>query len=616
MIPKSALAVFVLCVARVCGESVQGPGRVQAESPENVTRIGKTWYEWCNCGKGLGSVQIWPDNDESQSVTVSMGEDDRHLAHTWIQFRSSARRVSFLCDSGSGQMLTAAMRANQTKLLTMRVDAGQWVSFNFYREKKEGLLGTCKRDSGRLQFNVWSQTDYVSSVPFVTGTEGYACFKIPALLSTQAGSLLAFAEARTPDCDDFARTDTVYKRSTDGGRTWSSLMKLVSDNSATGVCDNGLVIGNIAPVQLGANSKRHPGRILVPYTRNNFRHHIVHSDDDGLTFVGDRELTNTTVTDASPDCDRGMSYFGLDIDSIRLNNLGDISKWLGELCRRGDPFHDPQWSEKLSGSWQFLGLGPPGGLQLQTGRVLVPGYHSYIRGLSAGSGTLPISQLYNNLARGHTLLSDDDGDTWRLGTEHPVGNGFDENQLVELADGSVLANSRSLSTGSPQYRVQALSRDGGETFEPSTLVPEIPEPFNGCQGSTVGPGGPSDTVYMANPDPAPAASAVNTFTKALGCDVNVTGRTRVSVWRSADGGQTYPDKQLVDGGLSAQTSLQFLNGKLMMMYEQADYEANATSGDVLLNLLIQNLKVLLPSRMIVREIPLKGFELEDVIAFV
>eukprot|EP00928_Gymnodinium_smaydae_P039255 TRINITY_DN26849_c0_g1_i1.p1 TRINITY_DN26849_c0_g1~~TRINITY_DN26849_c0_g1_i1.p1 ORF type:complete len:607 (+),score=67.53 TRINITY_DN26849_c0_g1_i1:40-1860(+) len=569
----------------------------QIASPGNVSRD-KTWYEWCDCHKGLNSLVVWPDDDHSEAVTISMSRSQTLLAHVWIKFPRAAKKISWKCDGGM-----AAASSN------VKVAENQWLDLLFFIQEKDGFLDACRKDTGRLHFNLWSPTPHVSSVPFVTGTEGYACFKIPSMLATQAGSLLAFVEARTPGCDDFDRTEVVYKRSTDGGRSWGPLQKLVEPGAAAvGECGKALVIGNIAPVQLRTNSKKYPGRILVPYTRNNFKHFLVHSDDDGVSFQGDRELAGTSVTDEHPDCNRSMSsYFGFKIDRVRLSNIKDISKWLGELCAAGSPYHNPQWSSKLNGSWQFLGLGPPGSLQLQSGRVLVPGYHAYIRGLDAGHGTLPVSQLYNNFAVGHTLISDDDGDTWRLGKAWPTGEGFDENQYVELADGSVLANGRSLSTGSRQMRLQAISQDGGETFQPSKFVPEIPEPFNGCQGSTLGPGGPSNEVYVANPDPQAAESIVADFTRGLGCNLNLTGRARVTVWRSTDGGRTYPRKQLVDAGLSAQTSLQFRSGKLMLMYEQADPVADSPS-DILMKYLVQNLKILLPTRIIVREIPLDAFE--------
>jgi hypothetical protein len=92
---------------------------------------------------------------------------------------------------------------------------------------------------------------------------------------------------------------------------------------------------------------------------------------------------------------------------------------------------------------------------------LIPGYHSPIRGLSGVKGALPISQLYNNFAKGFVLISDDGGDSWRLGKEWPIGEGTNEHQLIELDDGTIISNSRSLSTGSPQYRVQSMSFTNG-----------------------------------------------------------------------------------------------------------------------------------------------------------
>ena len=64
-------------------------------------------------------------------------------------------------------------------------------------------------------------------MPFTSHTEGYACFKIPTILKTHQNTLIVFSEARSPGCDDFDRTDLVYKRSYDNGRTWTSLKKLV-----------------------------------------------------------------------------------------------------------------------------------------------------------------------------------------------------------------------------------------------------------------------------------------------------------------------------------------------------------------------------------------------------
>jgi hypothetical protein len=60
-------------------------------------------------------------------------------------------------------------------------------------------------------------------------------------------------------CSDFAWTDLVVKRSTDGGATWGPLT-VVRTESGPGLPST--VIGNAAPVQLGEHNSAN-GRILV-----------------------------------------------------------------------------------------------------------------------------------------------------------------------------------------------------------------------------------------------------------------------------------------------------------------------------------------------------------------
>lgn len=63
---------------------------------------------------------------------------------------------------------------------------------------------------------------------FVSGAEGYHTFRIPSVARTADGTLHAFAEGRLTNRSDPGGThiDLVYKRSTDGGKTWSALVLL------------------------------------------------------------------------------------------------------------------------------------------------------------------------------------------------------------------------------------------------------------------------------------------------------------------------------------------------------------------------------------------------------
>ena len=49
------------------------------------------------------------------------------------------------------------------------------------------------------------------------------CFRIPAVVQTSEGVILAFAEGRIDSCHDCAVLGIAMKRSHDGGLTWSEL---------------------------------------------------------------------------------------------------------------------------------------------------------------------------------------------------------------------------------------------------------------------------------------------------------------------------------------------------------------------------------------------------------
>ena len=68
---------------------------------------------------------------------------------------------------------------------------------------------------------------------FVSGTDGYKSYRIPAIVTTTKGTLLAFCEGRKNNAADAGDIDLLLKRSTDGGRTWSAQQVIWDDSINT-----------------------------------------------------------------------------------------------------------------------------------------------------------------------------------------------------------------------------------------------------------------------------------------------------------------------------------------------------------------------------------------------
>lgn len=270
-----------------------------------------------------------------------------------------------------------------------------------------------------------------TTVPFRAGREGYASFRIPAVVRAASGALLAFCEGRVNCARDHGHIDIVLKRSTDGGRTWGPL-QLAADNGTN-------LAGNPAPVVLDT------GRVLLVHIRaaasasedailrgtvseaDGRRVWVRHSDDEGLTWSSPREITR---------------------------------------------------SVKKTG-WRWYATTPGHAIQLSGGRVVVPANHT----LPPTGTDIGNEAKYNS---GHCLLSDDRGQTWTLGYLDENTDGYinvNETTAAELPDGRVYFNTRNDSP-SPGNRADAHSRDGGRTLH-TRFRPQAGLDGPVCEGSVL-----------------------------------------------------------------------------------------------------------------------------------
>ncbi|MEU1315734.1 sialidase family protein [Streptomyces tibetensis] len=277
---------------------------------------------------------------------------------------------------------------------------------------------------------------------------GYACFRIPAMVRTTSGTLLAFAEGRVLNCGDAADIDIVVKRSTDGGRTWGPL-QVVTEGA-------GDTHGNPAPVV-----DRGTGRILLAETYNTGRTdagnctvpcdrtpHLQYSDDDGRTWSAPRDLSDEIL-----------------------------------------PEH---WN-----SW--YATGPVHGIQLTRGK------HAGRLVFGVNTETWNGNRVSANHAA--LVVSDDGGDSWRVGATDtwPIAQDGTFRQkpsevtLTERADGALLVSGREQDGTDLGHRSQTLSLDGGGSFAtPFRDLPDLYTPQ--VQGATLRLGDRMLLSAPADPD--------------------------------------------------------------------------------------------------------------------
>lgn len=255
---------------------------------------------------------------------------------------------------------------------------------------------------------------------FNQGEAGYACFRIPTVVVSNSGAILAFCEARKYGCSDTGDIDLVMKKSLDNGVTWSKL-KIIWD-------DNNNVCGNPAPVV-----DKETGRIHVLATWNNGEDH-------------ETEIINGTSIDS-----RMVYQLTSEDDGETWSQPKNITKHV-----------------KLD-NWSWYATGPVHGIQLKhknyKGRLLIPCDH-----IEQGS----------NRYFSHVIYSDDQGVTWQLGGTTPKDK-VNECSVAELSNGDLMLNMRNYYRDSLKARQTAISKDGGKTWIHQQFDKGLPEPR--CQGA-------------------------------------------------------------------------------------------------------------------------------------
>ncbi|MEU0037731.1 sialidase family protein [Streptomyces sp. NPDC006333] len=354
-----------------------------------------------------------------------------------------------------------------------------------------------------------SEPRCAASVPYTAGQDGYDTYRIPAVVRTGAGTVLAFAEGRHDGKGDTGDIDVVLRRSADGGCTWGPLRVVTAGDGDTR--------GNPAPVV-----DPRSGRVVL------------------LTCFNGGRVTEAQIM-------RGEAARGLG-RRVFVQTSGDD----------GRHFSAPR---EITGAvkrpgWRWYATGPGHAIALQhgphAGRLVVPADHSSAPPPgSADTGREP--RYYG----GHALYSDDGGRDWRLGFVDDSYDGrlnVNESGVAELPDGRLYFSARDQNGtgGSGGHRLDAYSRDGGRTLSrPYAVQPGLND-VPVVQGSVLQLPGRRAPLLFSGPS-VPHA------------------RRGMAVWSSTDAGGTFTRATTLSARPAAYSDLVPLgSGRVGILYETGE----------------------------------------------
>lgn len=332
---------------------------------------------------------------------------------------------------------------------------------------------------------------------FSAGERSFALYRIPGIVVTPKGSVLAYCEARKNSGADWGEIEIHLRRSTDGGRTWGPPRQIAHQGARLPRNPVALAKKSGGPADQTVNNPlaiadHKTGAVHFLYCVEYMRCFYLRSDDDGVTWSPPREITAT-------------------FDRFR-------------------PEYD----------WKVIATGPGHGIQLRTGRLVVPVWLS----------TSKTSPHGPNISA--TIHSDDAGRTWNRGDLNaPTELSSNEAAMVELSDGRVLVNARN--QGPAKRRLVVVSPDGATHWSSPRFDDVLTEPV--CmaglvRGPVSGPAG-KPSILFSNP-----ASGTRE-------------RRNLTIRLSEDDAQTWRFSRVLEPGPSAYSDLAVLpDGTILCFYER------------------------------------------------
>lgn len=274
---------------------------------------------------------------------------------------------------------------------------------------------------------------------FESGKDGYASFRIPAIIKNTNGDLVAFSEGRVDHAGDFGNVDIVYKISQDRGKTWGKIQVAADYHK--------LQAGNVAPVVDECDPAYPNGRIFLFYNTGNNHEHEVRKGN------GLREVWYITSID-------GAKTWS---DPVNITT---------QVHRPKQPMVNTKYN--FAEDWRTHANTPGHALQFKSGnykgRLYVPANHSEGSPKEAGKDYFA-----------NAFYSDDHGKTFKL-TQTISFEGGNETMAAQISDTGIYMNTRN-QQGNVRARIVSYSSDGGVTWDTTFYDKNLPDPVN--QGSTL-----------------------------------------------------------------------------------------------------------------------------------
>ena len=375
---------------------------------------------------------------------------------------------------------------------------------------------------------------------FDMGDYGSFNYRIPSIVTTADGVVIAGADQRHDHWSDWGNIDTVVRMSTDQGQTWSDLTTVIDLKSQP--YDSGTQSAFlIDPVMIATESGRvwmmvdmfpeSTGFGSISQAGNGFAEaedgnmYLELTDADGAKYTlrgtevydADGNKTDYTVDEGSAEnayhnkgdlYDNGeyvgniyLSGQNTGNDSAPLQVLKTCYLWLTYSDDNGETWSNPvNISGMVKEDWmKFCGTGPGFGIEIQNGehagRLVFPIYYTNNGGFQSSA----------------CIYSDDGGVTWQRGMSPNDARGegmgdsqnpnfsqqLTESQIIELNSGNLLQFMRN--TGGSGLVAVSRSTDGGATWSApvNTQATEVYCQLSVLHYGTTEDG--KDRVILSNP---------------------------------------------------------------------------------------------------------------------